>query len=132
MIELRADGSIPGAAKVGRVYKMAGSGKIWFAVWSGEFETDLPSYIETYAGFRGFYTNFLPVKEADNICKELNRQGVSLEEINSEQVAWLKESLMNAVLAAQNAAKTYLERCPEGNERSRANAILTNLLNVVI
>jgi len=129
MIEEREDGSLEGEPKRGRVYKMAGDGKVWFALWLGELDTDLPPYIEQYDGFRGWQTDFLPLAKADAQYQALMRAGVSKEEVEVEQVKHLKAQFFKAREAAEKAAYAYFSACPVGEERIWASEVYENIRN---
>lgn len=127
MIELRADGSIPGKPQRGRVYKMAGEGKVWFSLWTGEFDTDLKSYIALYPEFRGWQTDFLPLSEAKVQFESIKAAGVSKDELAVENVRHLKSEFMKARDVAEKAAFAYFNACPVGDERNWASDIYENI-----
>ncbi len=129
MIELRADGSREGAPKLARIYKMAGDGKLWYASGSVELESDWKPYIETYAGFRGFVTEFFPVEELKAKLAEFNAVGFTTEEKERELAAHLKSVFMVARATAEKAAHAYFAACPVGPERIWASEVYENIRN---
>lgn len=77
MIELRADGSIPGPDQYGRIYKVIDpmTGIVGYSMWGSDLpegEPDTIANIEAYDSFGGFVTDILPIKEAKSKVRELN------------------------------------------------------------
>lgn len=77
MIEFRADGSIPGPDKYGRIYKVVdlNTGEIGYNYSS----SDLPGLdpyrmkiIKGYDTFRGWVTDIIDIKEVQKKCREMN------------------------------------------------------------
>jgi len=131
MIEYRADGSLPGPHKVGRVYKMAGEGKLWYSLWTGELETDLPSYIERYDNFRGFMTGFLPKDEAEGEYLRLQDTKHDPAELEVEKLRHLKKLFLEQHKKAEQAAHAYFVACPVGEERTIAAEIYENVRTAI-
>lgn len=77
MIELRADGSIPGPSEYGRIYKVIDpmTGIVGYNMWASDLpegDPDTIANIEGYDSFGGFVTDILPIKEAKSKVRELN------------------------------------------------------------
>lgn len=127
MIELRADGSLPGEPKVGRIYKMANGGRLYYHSYEVEMESDWPDYIEKYPNFRGFVTGFLPIKELSAEHERLNEIGFTPAEHDVERVKHLKAIFMKARDEAEKAAHAYFAACPTGPERIWAGEVYENI-----
>ena len=77
MIELRADGSIPGPDQYGRIYKVVDpmTGIVAYNMWASDLpegEPDSIKRIRAYYSFAGFVTDILPIEEANRKVRELN------------------------------------------------------------
>lgn len=77
MIELRADGSIPGPDRYGRIYKVVEpmTGIVGYNMWASDLpegEPDNIKRIRAYDSFAGFVTDILPIEEARRQVRELN------------------------------------------------------------
>jgi hypothetical protein len=131
MIELRADGSLPGEDKIGRIYIMSYDGRLGYCSFECELESDWPEYIEKYPNFRGFVTGFLPLDELSAKHEELNAKGFTAEEQEAETVKHLKTVFLAAHRAAEKAAHAYFAACPVGPERIRASEIYDNIRNAI-
>jgi hypothetical protein len=129
MIELRADGSLQGKPKIGRIYKMCNDGVLNYRSFSVELESDWPPYIEKYAEFRGFVTGFIPVDEMMTRFAECGLAGFTQEEKDIEKVAHLKSEFLKARDVAEKAAHVYFTACPVGPERIKASEIYENIRN---
>lgn len=129
MIELRADGSMPGAPQVARIYKSGSEGRLYYTAWAGEFETDLPAYLEKYDSFRGWVSDFIPYSGALDRLAELRAQGFTGTETEAEKLRHLKDVLLKARDAAEKAAATYFGACPVGPERIWASNVFDNIRN---
>lgn len=127
MKEFRADGTLEGVPQFGRVYKMTGEGKLWYAYWTGELKTDLPPYIEKYSNFRGFVTDFLPLAEADVEIERLRATKFPAEELEVEKLAYMKMQLLEQLKKAEQLAHAYFAACPVGEERIRASEVYENI-----
>jgi hypothetical protein len=78
MIELRADGSIPGPDKYGRVYQIVNlmTGEIGYNMWSSDLpegDPDRVAGIQSYPTFKKWASDILPVDDADALVEKLNR-----------------------------------------------------------
>ena len=131
MIELREDGSIPGPAKVGRIYKLGYDGLVTLVLWEGEFETDLPEYIERYPSFRGYLTEFLPLEEARTEHARLLKIPTPKEELEAEMLRHLKKQFLEQHKKAEQAAYAYFSACPVGEERTVAAEIYENIRTAI-
>lgn len=130
MIELRADGSIPGKPKVARIYKAAVEGVMTLRHWEGEFVTDVPSYLETSSHFRGWVSEFFDISEVKvNLA---NLQGaITQEERDAEKAKHLKAVFLEQHRKAEKAAYEYFAACPVGPERVQAYSIYENVRNAL-
>ena len=77
MIELRADGSIPGPDQYGRIYKVVDpmTGIVAYNMRASDLpegEPDSIKRIRAYYSFAGFVTDILPIEEANRKVRELN------------------------------------------------------------
>ena len=77
MIELRADGSIPGPDQYGRIYKVVDpmTGIVAYNMRASDLpegEPDSIKRIRAYDSFAGFVTDILPIEEANRKVRELN------------------------------------------------------------
>lgn len=131
MKEFRADGTLEGEPKLGRIYKMAHDGRIFLTLWKGEREDDLAPYIEKYDNFRGFVTGFLPLEEAEKRHEELLKIPTPPEELEIEKVKHLKKLFLEAHKKAEQAAHAYFVACPVGEERIRASEIYENIRTAI-
>ena len=122
MIELRQDGSIPGKPTVVRIYKLAVEGTIVLRIWSGEFTTDLPLYIEKGSGFRGWQTEFFPVKDVE---AELLKIEITDEEQLAEMTLHLRALRHKALKKAQKAAEEYRDIMADSITYNAANGVVT-------
>lgn len=129
MIELRADGTREGAAKIGRIYKMANGGRLYYHSYECELESDWPGNLEKYPNFRGFVTGFLSIDELERTHQELNAKGFPKDENEAEMVLHLKAAFMSARDLAEKAAYAYFTACPVGNERIKASEMYENIRN---
>lgn len=130
MIELRADGSIPGEAKVARIYKAATEGVMTLRYWEGEYVTDVPTYLESSSHFRGWVTDFFGVGDVDVKLEELKGL-ITEEEREAEKARHLKVVLLEQHRKAEKAAYDYFASCPVGPERTRAYSIYENVRNAL-
>jgi hypothetical protein len=131
MIELREDGTLEGAPKVGRIYKLAYDGRITLILWEGELETDFHSYVERYETFRGYLTDFLPLEEARTEHARLLKIPTPSEELEAEKVRHLKKQFLEAHKKAEQAAHAYFAACPVGEERTIAAEIYENVRTAI-
>ena len=77
MIELRADGSIPGVDTHGRVYKVVDlmTGVVGYNCWVSDLSNGDPEIlarIEKYDTFRGYASDILPISEIKTLVQSLN------------------------------------------------------------
>ena len=130
MIELRADGSIPGKPKVARIYKAAVEGVMTLRHWEGEYVTDVPPYLEASSHFRGWVSEFFDISEVKVNLENL--QGlITKEEREAEKAKHLKVVLLEQHRKAEKAAYDYFASCPVGPERTRAYSIYENVRNAL-
>ena len=131
MIELREDGSCPGPAKVGRIWKVGYEGNLRYTYWTGEFETDLPEYIERRDTFRGWATGFIPISEVKEKFLQLQDTKHDPAELEAEMLRHLKEQFLEAHKKAEQAAYAYFSACPVGEERTIAAEIYENVRTAI-
>ena len=122
MIELRADGTIPGAPKIGRIYLMAHDGVLHYQSCKVEFESDWPEYIEKYDTFRGFTSGFLPIDELNTKLAALRKAGFGPEEMKIEKVRHLKQKAKEAHKESIKALEAYIKACEGVDEGGQARA----------
>ena len=77
MIELRADGSIPGPDQYGRIYKVVDpmTGIVAYNMRASDLpegEPDSIKRIRAYDSFAGFVTDILPIEDVKRKVRELN------------------------------------------------------------
>ena len=77
MIELRADGSIPGPDQYGRIYKVVDpmTGIVAYNMRASDLpegEPDSIKRIRAYYSFAGFVTDILPIEDVKRKVRELN------------------------------------------------------------
>ena len=104
MIELRADGSIPGQNTHGRVYKVVDpmTGEVGYNCWASDLPQGEPhclERIEGYDSFHGYVSEILPIAEVEALVQSLNRK--PKEKIDTPHTLMVKR--VRARLALGNA-----------------------------
>ena len=89
MRELREDGTLEGLPVYGRIWMAAHEGKVRYSVMTGERHSDVDE-VATYTYFRGWASEYLPVKEAQALHKTMANTPVPVDISSKEARVWLR------------------------------------------